>query len=120
MKTLITTLAVLILSFATLAAKDGAFTTVILKDTGTPLQLTIGSHQWIKIIHFVQNDGDTELYPAGLALFKGADMIWALFANSPSATSSPVIVSGPATLTVQFSQKTTGASALLTYQRGSD
>jgi hypothetical protein len=120
MKTLIATLAVLTLSFTTALAKDGTFTTVIVKDSDKPLDLTVESHHWIKIINFVQNDGDTETYPAGIAVFKGDAVAWVLFAGSPSATSAPVVIEGPAIVSVRFSGKTTGASALLTYQRGSD
>src|SRR4051794_28957248 len=120
MKTLITTLTVLTLSFTSVFAKDGTFTTVIVKDTDKPLDLTIGSHQWIKIINFVQNGGNTDMYPAGLALFKDDAAIWALFATSPSVTNAPVVIAGPGMVSVQFSDKTTGASAVLTYQRGSD
>src|SRR5437763_11436167 len=120
MKTLTTTIAVLALSLTTLLAKDGTFTTVIVKDSAKALALTIGSHQWIKVINFVQNNGETETYPAGLAVFKGDDALWILFASNPSVTNAPVIIAGPATLIVQFSDKTTGASALLTYERGSD
>lgn len=120
MKTLIITLAVLTLSLTNVLAKDGTFTTVIVKDTDNPLNLTIGSHQWVKIINFVQNGGNTDTNPAGLALFKDDAAIWLLFASSPSATNAPVIIEGPAIVRVQFSDKTTGASAVLTYQRGSD
>ena len=120
MKTLITALAVLTLSFTTALSKDGAFTTVIVKDTDKPLDLTVQSHQWIKIINFVQNDGETEMFPAGIAVSKGDAVAWVLFASSPSGSSAPVVIEGPATLSLRFSAKTTGASALLTYQRGSD
>jgi hypothetical protein len=119
MKTLITTLAVLTLSFSSAVAKDGTFTSVILTDPQNPLQLQLGSHQWIKITNFVQNNGDIQNAPSGVAVLKGNVNMWVLFASGPVASQSPVIITGPATINI-FSGGGTDVKTFLTYQRGSD
>jgi hypothetical protein len=119
MKTLIPTLAVLTLSFTTLVAKEGAFTSVILTDPKNPLQLQLGAHQWIKITNFVQNNGDIQNAPSGVAVFKGDVGMWVLFASDPSASQSPVIVTGPAIVNV-IPAMGANVTTFLTYQRGSD
>jgi hypothetical protein len=119
MKTLITTLAVLSLSFTTLVAKEGAFTSVILTDSKNPLQLQLGAHQWIKITNFVQNNGDIQNSPSGVAVFKGEVGMWVLFASDPVTSQSPVIITGPVIVNV-FPAGGTDVTTFLTYQRGSD
>lgn len=129
MKTLITTVAVLTLSFAPLSAKDGTFTTVVMPDDGKSLQITLSSRQWIKIINFSQNAVDERVSTnrAGIAIFKGENALWALFATDPTMHEphEDLIVAGPATLVVSPPDKTQngangGATVFLTYQRGSD
>jgi hypothetical protein len=117
MKTLITTLAVLALSFTSVIAKDGTFTSVIVNETDHPLQLNLRAREWLKITNFVQNGGNTD-NSAGIALFKGDESMWILFANQPQKTDAPVIVAGPATLMVWVPSNE--VKAFLTYQRGSD
>jgi len=122
MKTLITTLAVLTLSFTTLSAKDGTFTSVIIPDGGKSLQIDLSAHQWIKITNFTQNSvNNATPMPAGVALFKGDAALWILFATDPQTHSAheDVFVGGPATLVVAPPEKG-GAIVFLTYQRGSD
>jgi len=122
MKTLITTLAVLTLSFTISFAKDGTFTSVIIPDGGKSLQIDLSAHQWIKITNFTQNSiNNTTPMPAGVALFKGDDALWILFATDPQthAAHEDVFVGGPATLVVAPPEKG-GAIVFLTYQRGSD
>ncbi|MDT5334296.1 MAG: hypothetical protein QOF31_5593 [Mycobacterium sp.] len=127
MKTLITTLAVLTLSFTTSFAKDGPFTSVIIPDGGKSLQIDLSAHQWIKITNFTQNSVNNAMpaMPAGVALFKGDAALWVLFATDPQAHAAheDVFVGGPATLVIAPPEKTqTNGSAIvfLTYQRGSD
>jgi hypothetical protein len=128
MKTLITTLAVLTLSFTTLPAKDGTFTSAIIPDGGTSLRIDLSAHQWIKITNFTQNPTDDEkaTNAAGVAVFKTDAALWVLFANDPRAHAphEDLFVSGPATLIVSPPQKNDlypgGATVFLTYQRGSD
>ena len=117
MKTLITTIAVLALSFTTALGKDGTLTSVIVNQKDHPLQLDLRAREWIKITNFVQNGGDTES-SAGVALFKGAESMWILFANQPQRTDAPVIIAGPATIMVLVPSN--DVKAFLTYQRGSD
>jgi|GEM_PF-2170772 len=122
MKTLITTLAVLTLSFTTLSAKDGTFTSVIIPDGGKSLQIDLSAHQWIKITNFTQNSvNNATPMPAGIAVFKGDAALWVLFATDPQthAAHEDVFVGGPATLVVA-PPKDGGAIVFLTYQRGSD
>jgi hypothetical protein len=122
MKTLITTLAVLTLSFTTLPAKDGTFTSVIIPDGGKSLQIDLSARQWIKITNFTQNSiNDATPMPAGVAVFKGDAALWILFATDPQthAAHEDVFVGGPATLVVAPPEKG-GAIVFLTYQRGSD
>jgi hypothetical protein len=119
MKTLITTLAVLTLSFTTLIGKDATFTSAIIPDGGTPIQINLSSHQWIKITNFTQNYTASAVDPAGIAVFKGDSGLWVLFATYPPSHSphEDVFVAGPATVVVQ---PVTGSTAFLTYERGSD
>jgi len=122
MKTLITTLAVLTLSFTTLSAKDGTFISAIIPDGGTALQFNLASRQWIKITNFTQNDtGTGHAMPAGVAVFKGESALWVLFATNPNehAAHEDLIVGGPATVMVSPPEHG-GATVFLTYQRGSD
>jgi hypothetical protein len=121
MKTLITTLAILILSFTTLPAKDGTFASVIIRETDARFQLTLPARQWIKIINFTQNDTTTTRSDrAGVAVFKGDAGLWVLYADDATTTHVPhddILIAGPATVTVPA---VTGATIFLTYQRGSD
>jgi len=122
MKTLAITLAVLTLSFTTLLAKDGTFTSAIIPEDGKALQLNLSSRQWIKIISFVQNDRkDTIAGLAGIAVFKGDEGLWVLFATKANETgpSRDVIIAGPATVIVSPPDNG-NATMFLTYQRGSD
>jgi hypothetical protein len=123
MKTLITTLAVLTLSFTTLPAKDSTFTSLIIPDGGKSLQIDLSARQWIKITNFTQNpvnDANPPM-PAGVAVFKGAAALWVLFATDPRthAAHEDVFVGGPATVVVAPPQGG-GAIVFLTYERGSD
>ena len=127
MKTLITTLAVLTLSFTTLPAKDGTFTSAIIPDGGTSLRIDLSAHQWLKITNFTQNsvNNDIPAMPAGVAVFKGDAALWVLFAADPQthAPHEDVFVGGPATVVIAPPEKTSangGAIVFLTYQRGSD
>lgn len=123
MKTLITSLAVLTLSLTTLLAKDGTFTSVIIPEGASqPLQIALSAHQWIKIINFLQNDKEKTIAElAGIAVFKGNDGLWVLFATraNESGPDRDVIVAGPATVIVSPPQNSS-ATVFLTYQRGSD
>jgi hypothetical protein len=123
MKTLITTLVVLTLSFTTAIAKEGTFTSVILTDPTKPLQLQLAAHQWIKITNFTQNDDPENVpaEPAGVAVYKGTSGLWVLFARDVRANVSheDVFVAGPATVIV-MPPMGNGATVFLTYQRGSD
>jgi hypothetical protein len=128
MKTLITTLAVLTLSFTTLPAKDGTFTSVIIPDGGKSLQIDLSTRQWLKITNFTQNPADDAkaTNAAGVAVFQADTALWVLFANDPRAHAphEDVFVAGPATIIVSPPQKNNdypgGATVFLTYQRGSD
>ena len=53
MKTLITTLAIILLSAFTLPAKDGTFTSVVIRNTDKTFQLKLAARQWIKITNFI-------------------------------------------------------------------
>jgi len=122
MKTLITTLAIIVLSFTTLPAKDGTFTSVIIPDGGKSLQIDLSARQWIKITNFTQNSvDDSTPMPAGVAVFKGDAALWVLFATDPQthAAHEDVFVGGPATVVV-VPPKDGGAIVFLTYERGSD
>jgi hypothetical protein len=123
METLITTLAVLTLSFTAVIAKEGTFTSVILTDPKSPLQLQLAAHQWIKITNFTQNDASEEMHagPAGVAVYKGTSALWVLFARDVRANVSheDVFIAGPATVTA-MPPVNGGAIVFLTYQRGSD
>jgi hypothetical protein len=129
MKTLITTLAVLTLSFTTVIAKEGTFTSVIISDGGDPIQLDLKAHQWIKITNFTQNAIPNQPLPnkAGVAVFKGENGLWVLFARDVGTSDhhEDVFVSGPATVVVALPNKIDDpqhahAIVFLTYQRGSD
>jgi hypothetical protein len=123
MKTLVTTLAVLTLSFATVIAKEGTFTSVIIPDGDPALQLNLSAHQWIKITNFTQNDASmmTHADPAGVAVYKGTSALWVLFARDVGANVAheDVFVAGPATVRVMPPEHG-GAILFLTYERGSD
>ncbi|MDP9099174.1 MAG: hypothetical protein M3N48_09315 [Verrucomicrobiota bacterium] len=122
MKTLIIILAVLTLSFTTLPAKDGTFTSVIIPDGGKSLRIDLSARQWIKITNFTQNSvNNATPMPAGVAVFKGDAALWVLFATDPQthAAHEDVFVAGPATLVVAPPERG-GAIVFLTYQRGSD
>jgi len=120
MKTLIITLAALTLSFTSLTAKDGAFTSVIIPDGGKAIQFDLAARQWIKITNFTQN-GAVNAMPAGVAVFKGENGLWVLFATEPGAHAphEDVFVAGPATVLVSPPEGG-HAAVFLTYQRGSD
>ncbi|MEY2509236.1 MAG: hypothetical protein QOH01_3565 [Verrucomicrobiota bacterium] len=129
MKTLIATVAALTLSFTTLSAKEGAFTSVIIPEAGKPLQFELSAHQWIKITNFVQNDTDDRMPAdfAGIAVYKGDNGVWVLFATKTNVPEhhDDLIVGGPATVIVHPPAKDAkmnkgGAAVFLTYQRGSD
>ena len=120
MKTLITTLAIIILSASTLPAKDGTFTSVVIRKIDKTFQLKLAARQWIKITNFIENLGDPA-EPAGVAVFQGEGALWVLFASSPTDTHAAhedVFIGGPATITVTL--PTEGSTAFLTYLRGSD
>ena len=120
MKTLITTLAILTLSFANLPAKDGTFTSVVLRKTDKTFQLRLAARQWIKITNFIENLGNPA-EPAGVAVFQGDAALWVLFASSPTSTHTPhedVFIGGPVTITVTL--PTDDSTVFLTYLRGSD
>jgi hypothetical protein len=123
MKTLITTLAVLTLSFATLIAKEATFTSVIIPDGGDPVQINLTTHQWIKITNFTQNDASKDLHAAlaGIAVYNGTSALWVLFARDVGANVSheDVFIAGPAIVTV-MPPAGGGAVVFLTYERGSD
>jgi hypothetical protein len=123
MKTLITTLAVLTLSFTTLPAKDGTFASVVIHDGDDAFQLKLASRQWIKVTNFTQNTNDN-LKPAelaGIAVFQGSgNGLWVLFADGPTNTHvqhDDVFVAGPVTIYIPAK---TNVTAFLTYERGSD
>ena len=121
-KTLITTLAVLTLSFTTLPAKDSTFISVIIPDGGKSLQIDLSARQWIKITNFTQNSvSNATPMPAGVAVFKGTAALWVLFATDPQthAAHEDVFVGGPATVVVA-PPVAGGAIVFLTYERGSD
>jgi hypothetical protein len=129
MKTLITTLVVLTLSFTTVIAKEGTFTSVIIPDGGDPVQINLSNHQWIKITNFTQNAIKDQPLPnaAGVALFKGENGLWVLFARDATTPvdHEDVFIAGPATVIVappdKGEDKQHGhATVFLTYQRGSD
>jgi hypothetical protein len=129
MKTLITTLAVLTLSFTTVIAKEGTFTSVIIPDGGDQVQINLSTHQWIKITNFTQNSVPEQALPnkAGIAVFKGENGLWVLFARDVGTPDSheDVFVAGPATVVVAPPNKTSDpqhahAVVFLTYERGSD
>ena len=129
MKTLITTLAVLTLSFTTVIAKEGTFTSVIIPDGGDSVQINLSSHQWIKITNFTQNAIQDKPLPnlAGVAVFKGENGLWVLFARDATTPvdHEDVFVAGPATVVVAPPDKTNEpqlahAIVFLTYERGSD
>ena len=120
MKTLITTLAIMVLSVTTLPAKDGTFSSVIIRETDKTFQLKLAARQWIKITNFIENLGNPEM-PAGVAVFQGEGALWVLFASNPTDTHAAhedVFIGGPATITVTLPTK--GSTAFLTYLRGSD
>ena len=129
MKTLITTLAVLTLSFTTVIAKEGAFTSVIIPDGGNSVQINLTAHQWIKITNFTQVpvDDGTATNAAGVAVIKGDAALWVSFATDPRAHAphEDVFIAGPAIVIVappdKGEDKQHGhATVFLTYQRGSD
>ncbi len=120
MKTLITTLAVLTLSFTTVIAKDATFTSVIIPDGGAPIVLELKGRQWIKITNFTQTyTGTGPVEPAGVAVYKGESSMWVSFATTPQNHSphEDVFVGGPATVLIQ---PVMGSKVFLTYERGSD
>jgi hypothetical protein len=121
MKTLLTTLAILILSITSLLAKEGTFASVIIRETDQAFRLSLAARQWIKITNFTQNDTTTtRADSAGVAVIKGEAALWVLFASDPATTHvahEDVFVAGPATIMVT---PITGATVFLTYQRGSD
>ena len=121
MKTLITTLALLTLSFETLPAKDGAFSSVIIRPGDRVFRVNLAAKQWMKITNFIQNDvGPDPAERAGVAVFQGNAGLWVLFADGPSTTRvahEDLFIGGPATVTVP---PMPGATVFLTYQRGSD
>jgi hypothetical protein len=120
MKTLIITLAVLTLSLTTVPAKEGTFSSVIIRETDSAFQLDLTARQWIKIINFTQNTTTPLSGRAGVAVYKGDAALWVLFADDPATTHAPhddVIVAGPATIKVPPMPNTT---IFVTYQRGSD
>jgi hypothetical protein len=128
MKTLITTLAVLTLSLTSVVAKDATFISVIIPDGGDQVQLDLKIHQWIKITNFTQNSVDMQPLPnkAGVAVFKGENGLWVLFARDVG-TPDPhedVFVAGPATVIIVPPGKEDAPHAhaivFLTYERGSD
>lgn len=121
MKTLVTILAVLVLPFTGLSAKDATFTSVIIPDGGTQLHIHLSSGQWIKITNFTQNDtGENHVQPAGVAVFKGGTGLWVLFASNPNEHTphEDLFVAGPATVIVSPPEH--GAIVFATYERGSD
>jgi hypothetical protein len=118
MKTLTTILAILMISLSATWAKDGTFASIIINDPDKPLQLTLRDRQWIKITNFVQNGGNTDADSAGVAVFRGDVGMWVLFANDPHTTNEPLIIAGPAIISV--SVPSADMKAFLTYQRGSD
>src|SRR5438105_5047560 len=104
MKTLITILAVLTLPFTNVIAKEGTFTSVIIPDGGNQVTISLSAHQWMKITNFTQNAIDGQPLPnkAGVAVFKGGNGLWVLFARDVG-TPDPhedVFVAGPATVIV--------------------
>ncbi|MEY2495985.1 MAG: hypothetical protein QOJ45_2477 [Verrucomicrobiota bacterium] len=123
MKNLLCSLAFLGVSFTTLLAKDGSFTSVIIHEADKPFGLSLSSHQWIKITNFTQNTID-ETKPAeasGVAVFQGTgDGLWVLFADGPTTMHvqhEDLFIAGPATIYVPAKSNVT---AFLTYLRGSD
>jgi hypothetical protein len=128
MKTLITTLAILSLSFSTLPGKEGAFTSVIIPDGGNTLRLDLSARQWLKITNFTQLpvDDTKATRPAGVAFFKGNAALWVSFATDPREHQphEDVFVAGPATVIIAGPVKDStypgGATVFVTFQRGSD
>jgi len=127
MKTLVTTLAILTLSSAPLVAKDGTFTSAIIPDGGGELRLNLSSHEWLKITNFTQipvNDA-IPTKAAGVAVFKGDNGLWVLFASDPRSdvVHKDLFVGGPATVVIvppKVDSGYGGATVFVTYQRGSD
>lgn len=121
MKTLITALALLTLSFTALPAKEGSFFSVVIGEHDKVFRVNLSSRQWMKITNFIQNDaGETPAERAGVAVFQGDDALWVLFADGPSTTRvahEDLFIGGPATVIVS---PMPGATVFLTYQRGSD
>jgi hypothetical protein len=121
MKTLITTLVALTLSFTTLPAKDGTFSSVVIGENDKVFRVNLSTKQWMKITNFIQNDvGETPAERAGVAVFQGDAALWVLFADGPSTTRvahEDLFIGGPAIVTVP---PMPGATVFLTYQRGSD
>lgn len=123
MKHLLCSLVILAVSLSTLLAKEGAFSSVIIRETDKPFSLNLAARQWIKITNFTQNDIDptkpAEL--AGVAVFQGTgEGLWVLFADQPTTTHvahDDVFIAGPALVYVPA---ITGATVFLTYLRGSD
>jgi hypothetical protein len=130
MKTLITTLVVLTLSFTTLIAKEGTFTSVIIPDGGDQVTISLSGRQWIKITNFTQNSIKDKPLPnlAGVAVFKGENALWVLFARDATTPvdHEDVFVAGPATVVVappfkgEAGEDKAHAIVFLTYERGSD
>ena len=129
MKTLITILAVLTLSFTSVIAKEGTFSSVIIPDGGNAVTISLSAHQWIKITNFTQNplDDAKQTNSAGVAVLKGNAALWVSFASDPRthASHEDVFVAGPATVIVAPPDKGEHeehghATVFLTYERGSD
>ncbi|MFL6520256.1 MAG: hypothetical protein ACJ8NS_08560 [Chthoniobacterales bacterium] len=130
MKTLIIPLAVLALSFTRVIAKDATFTSVIIPDGGHQVTITLSMHQWMKITNFTQNSINEKPAPnkAGVAVFKGEDGLWVLFARDVGVPDphEDVFVAGPATVVVappykgEQTEDKGHAVVFLTYERGSD
>jgi hypothetical protein len=121
MKTLILILTILGLSLTTLPAKEGPFTSVIIPDGGSDLQIGLASKQWLRITNFSQNDTSATIQAdrSGVAVFKGNTGLWVLFATYTGefAPHEDLFVAGPATVVVSAQA---GAIVFVTYQRGSD
>jgi hypothetical protein len=119
MKNLLCSLAFLGVSFTTLLAKDGSFTSVIIRENDKPFQLTLTSRHWIKITNFTQYLKPET--PAAVAVYQGTgDGVWVLVADQPTTTHvahDDVFIAGPAIVSVPAIP---GATVFLTYLRGSD
>jgi hypothetical protein len=119
MKNLLCSLAILTLSLPSLLAREGAFSSVIIRETDKPFQLTLTSRQWIKITNFTQNLKPET--PAAVAVYQGTgDGLWVLVADQPTTTHvahDDVFIAGPAIVSVPAIP---GATVFLTYLRGSD